>query len=745
MRIGVIHRDLKPENILLHDGQPLVADFGIALAVSNAGGARITQTGISLGTPHYMSPEQATGDRGIDGRTDIYALAAVTFEMLGGEPPHNGSTAQAIIARLLTESPRALRTLRHTVPAHVDAAIHRALEKIPADRFTTAHEFADALQGRVSPVARAPVATLGNAARWKPIALAASAVATLALAAALWALSKQPDAAPPQRARFTLELPNEAKVNPTLVGRSMAFSPDGSTIVYVGGPQASLYLRRLDELVPRRVPGTEGAYNPQFSPDGKWIAFQQGGAGPAPIMKVSTAGGAPVTIIDTSGRFAWGPEGTIVFSKGIQQRGSGLWYTNASGAPARELSTVDSSDHAHASPSYLPDGKSILFTILVTPAARVELAAMRLADRKIIRLGISGGAPFYADGLLFFSRSDGTLSAVRFDAAELRVTGEPVTLLEGVTIKQQAAVADLSLSPTGTLVYLSGEAGVQLTEVAREGRMRALTPELRFYRHPRVSPDGRRITMSIAGDVWVYDIAASTLTRLTSIRSAVTPDWTPSGRRISFTWIGGDSAGVWWQPWDASGPPERIQAASRGAEFTPNEDYLITTAREGGRWLLRAVPVKSDATRKPFTVMASDIPRLPRISHDGRWLAYVSEETGRPEVYVQAFPGPGGRYQVSSGGGTEPIWSRKNGELFYRGGSALIAATLQTTPELALVRRDTLFLINALAGDVEAGYDVFPDGRRFVFPRIVSSNAAPIVVFGWLDEVRERMAAEMRR
>ena len=323
MRIGVIHRDLKPENILLHDGQPLVADFGIALAVSNAGGARITQTGISLGTPHYMSPEQATGDRGIDGRTDIYALAAVTFEMLGGEPPHNGSTAQAIIARLLTESPRALRTLRHTVPAHVDAAIHRALEKIPADRFTTAHEFADALQGRVSPVARAPVATLGNAARWKPIALAASAVATLALAAALWALSKQPDAAPPQRARFTLELPNEAKVNPTLVGRSMAFSPDGSTIVYVGGPQASLYLRRLDELVPRRVPGTEGAYNPQFSPDGKWIAFQQGGAGPAPIMKVSTAGGAPVTIIDTSGRFAWGPEGTIVFSKGIQQRGSG--------------------------------------------------------------------------------------------------------------------------------------------------------------------------------------------------------------------------------------------------------------------------------------------------------------------------------------------------------------------------------------------------------------------------------------
>jgi eukaryotic-like serine/threonine-protein kinase len=743
-RHGVIHRDLKPENILLHDGQPLVADFGIALAVSNAGGARITQTGLSLGTPHYMSPEQATGDRGVDGRTDIYSLGAVTYEMLSGEPPHNGTTAQAIIARVLTETPRVLRTMRHTVPAHVDSAIQRALEKIPADRFTTGHEFAEALQGRVSSIAPAPVPTLGAPSRWKPIALAACGVALLAVIGALWALSGRREAAALPHARLTLELPNDARVNSGVFGRSLAFSPDGSTLVYVGGVDAFLYLRRLDELVPRRVPGTEGASNPQFSPDGKWIAFVSGPA-PAHLMKISTSGGAAVAITDTSGRFVWGPDGTIIFAKGITQRGSPLWRTNASGAVPQRFTVVDSTDHAHASPSFLPDGKSILFTILITPSARTELAAARLADGRVIRLGLGGGSPFYADGLLFFSRSDGTVSAVRFDAERLRVIGEPVTLLEGVMIKQQSAVADLALSSTGTLVYLAGEAGVQLTEATRDGKLRVLRPESRFYRHPRVSPDGRRIAMSIASDIWVDDIAANTLTRLTTTRAATSPDWTPSGQRIAFTSIGSDSPGVWWQPWDASAPAERLHPGSRGTMFTPNEDYLITTMPESGRWWIRALPLKGDSARQPITLLGSDIPRQARLSHDGRWLAYISEETGRSELYVQPFPGPGGRYQVSSGGGVEPIWSPIQNEIFYRGGAWLIAATLRTAPEFSVVRRDTLFAMNALSGDVQAGYDVFPDGKRFVFPRVVSSDAAPVLVMGWLDEVRERMTQATRK
>lgn len=743
-RHGVIHRDLKPENILLHDGQPLVADFGIALAVSNAGGTRVTQTGLSLGTPHYMSPEQATGDRNIDGRTDIYSLGAVTYEMLSGEPPHNGNTAQAIIAKLLTEAPRSLTLLRHTVPVHVDAAVHCALEKLPADRFPTAHDFADALDGKaVAPTAPRAHA-LGNTTRWQRIAVASTATALLAVIAALWAWNRDVAGPPQPRTRFTLELPADAKINTTVIGRSMAFSPDGTTLVYVGDPEAHLYLRSLDDLTPRRIPGTTHASNPAFSPDGRWIAFSQR-PGPAALMRVSTSGGAPVAIVDTAGRFDWGPDGSIIFSKGITVRGSGLWRTNAGGAAPEQMTTVDSTDHAHGSPSFIPDGKSILFTILITPTARTELAAMRLDDRRIVRLGIAGGSPFYADGFLFFSRSDGTLSAARFDPARLRVLGDPVIMLEGVTIKQQAAVADLALSPTGTLIYLSGEAGVQLTEATRDGTMRNMRAESRFYRHPRVSPDGRRIAMSISSDVWVFDIAANTLTRLTTHGLANTSDWTPDGRRIAYTTLAGESTGVWWQPWDASAPAERISPRTRGSAFTPKMDYMITTVPEAGRFWLRAVPFGGDTSGKTISVMPSDIPRQARLSRDGRWLAYVSEETGMPEVYVQPFPGPGGRYQVSSGGGVEPLWSADGSEVFYRGGAALIAAKIAREPEWAVVRRDTLFVMNALPGEVQPGYDVFPDGKRFVFPRIVSSDAAPVIVTGWLDEVRERMAAATKK
>ncbi|MGQ0642920.1 MAG: protein kinase domain-containing protein [Gemmatimonadaceae bacterium] len=636
-RHGVIHRDLKPENILLHDGQPLVADFGIALAVSNAGGTRITQTGLSLGTPHYMSPEQATGDRNVDGRTDIYSLGAVVYEMLSGEAPHNGNTAQAIIAKLLTEPPRPLTLVRHTVPAPVDAAVQCALEKLPADRFPTAHDFADALNGKAVIPTPTPRPALGKSNRWRRLALAATAVAFIATIAAVWGWKRDVAAPAQPRSRFTLELPANARINTTVVGKSMAFSPDGATLVYVGDPEANLYLRSLDDLTPRRMPGTAGAHSPAFSPDGKWIAFIQG-RGPAVMMRVSTTGGAPVTIVDTSGRFDWGPDGSIIFSKGITVRGSGLWRTNAGGAAPEQITIVDSTDHAHGSPSFMPDAKSILFTILITPTARTELAAMRLDDRKIVRLGLVGGSPFYANGFLFFSRSDGTLSAVRFDAGALRVLGDPVVMLEGLTIKQQAAVADLALSRTGTIVYLSGEAGVQLTEATRDGATRNLRAESRFYRHPRVSPDGRRIAMSISSDLWVLDIAANTLTRLTTDGLASAPDWTPDGRRIAYTTVVGDSLGVWWQPWDASAPPERISPRTRGSAFTPNLDYVITTVAEAGRWWLHAVPLGSDTSRTPIPVLRSDIPRQARLSRDGRWLAYISEETGTPEVYVQPFP-----------------------------------------------------------------------------------------------------------
>ena len=272
-RHGVIHRDLKPENVLLHDGQPLIADFGIALAVQHAGGQRVTQTGLSLGTPQYMSPEQATGDRAIDARTDIYALGAVTYEMLAGEPPHVGNTAQAIIAKLMTEEPRALTTVRRTVPEHVDDAVRCALEKLPADRFASAKEFADALAGRHA--ATNVVAARGARSRLPTSRLRSALASPLwfaaflatAIGAALVAFRARPRAEDPRVVRFVLGADTTGVVPST----AFAFSPDGRTIVFKGKVGSDgverLYARPLDAVAARPLPGTEGAFEPVFSPD----------------------------------------------------------------------------------------------------------------------------------------------------------------------------------------------------------------------------------------------------------------------------------------------------------------------------------------------------------------------------------------------------------------------------------------------------------------------------------------------
>ncbi len=307
-RRGVIHRDLKPENILMHEGQPLIADFGIALAVSNAGGARITQTGLSLGTPQYMGPEQATGDRVIDGRTDIYSLGAITYEMLVGDPPHVASTSQAIIARLLTEKPASVRAHRPSVPAHVDAAVACALEKLPADRFSTASEFARSLEGKSSVVpthSYAPPAEAPRINRLRRIREIASWSIVALLGAILgWQLYKQPsqgETAPVVRA--ALDLPPGVRINDVVSGSTVAVAPAGDVIAYTVtvGNGFNLFVRHIDELTPRSIADV-AARNLAFSPDGRWIAFTEGNA----LRKVPVSGGEVVTLGTTGGAVPYG-------------------------------------------------------------------------------------------------------------------------------------------------------------------------------------------------------------------------------------------------------------------------------------------------------------------------------------------------------------------------------------------------------------------------------------------------------
>jgi serine/threonine-protein kinase len=347
-RHGVIHRDLKPENILLHEGQPLAADFGIALAVSKAGGNRITQTGLSLGTPQYMSPEQAIGDRVIDARTDIYSIATVVYEMLTGEPPHVATTAQAIVAKILTEEPRSVRAVRPHVAEHVDAAIMCALAKLPADRFATVKEFADALNGtRVAPVPARSGATALQPRRRVTDKVMRAVPWTVALAAVAFAPRPRRLLPDPLVGRFSFALPSDARMDNRA---AIVVSPDGGTIVYrsFATGKAQLFARRLNDVRPRPIAGTEGAGPAFFSPDGAWLGFTAINR----VMKVPIAGGAPSMVArrpeDSGGSCTWGSEDIIVCGGE-----KGLAKVSAAGGDLSLFTHVDSvaGDRGHRKPT----------------------------------------------------------------------------------------------------------------------------------------------------------------------------------------------------------------------------------------------------------------------------------------------------------------------------------------------------------------------------------------------------------
>jgi serine/threonine-protein kinase len=759
-RRGVIHRDIKPENILLHDGRALVADFGIARAVQRAvGDDTLTGTGVSVGTPSYMSPEQAAADREVDARTDIYSLGCIVYEMLTGAPPFTAATAQGVIARVMTEEPRRVADLRQSVPSQLSAAVQRALAKLAADRFQTAAEFATAVS--------TPSTTLGSSAEAlgvpegsaslgplrrrfaaRDLAWAALAVVLMLAASALtWLLAMRRSRVPLFHAQLTLALPSSAIMSAGAPGNTVAISPDGSTLAYTSAATSPprLFIRRLDEVAPHALPGTEMPANPQFSPDGRWIAFLSRSA-----LRKTPVGGGPVTVIARdAGRFAWGRGGTIAFSRGVGGFLRGLWRVSENGGVPEPLTSPDSSlGGSHGSPSFLPDGKTVLFTS-ASRDGEFTLSAVRLDDRKVISLGIAGTNPIYLhNGYLVFARPDGFVSAVKFDAKALRAIGDPVPVLDSVALKPGGS-ADLSVATNGTVVYFRGAIGAQLLELDRRGVSRLVIPAVeKAYAGPRISPDGRRIAVAIGqppytSDIWLYTTASNTPTRVTIGGVSGSPEWTPDGRRIAWTSAETGHEGVWWQPWDQSAPAELLIPGGRGAIFTRRGDTVLTSVDVAKGLELRLVTLPYDARKPPRVVLpATPGDRQPQLSPDDRWLAYLSDETGLREVYVQAFPGPGGRFQISTGGGNWPTWSPSGRELFYViPGCCVMSATLNTASELTILRRDTLFSIVGTRG----GFDVTRDGNHFITSRQSEGKSVPVVVFGWADEVRERVDAANKK
>jgi dipeptidyl aminopeptidase/acylaminoacyl peptidase len=360
---------------------------------------------------------------------------------------------------------------------------------------------------------------------------------------------------------------------------------------------------------------------------------------------------------------------------------------------------------------------------------------------------IGGNATYLDGGYLLFARQDGTINAVRFDANRLRVIGEPVQVLDNVAVKSGGA-AELALAENGTLAYIRGNIGTQVVEFDRHGAKRLLMETVRSYTALRISPDGRRLALSVgepyASDIWLYDIRATTLTKLSTFGNSNLPEWTPDGRRVAWTSAAQGHKGIWWRPWDQSAPAELLVPAARGSVFLPSGAFVLTSFDAPNGADIRMVTLPFDPRRPSRVILpAAPVDRQISLSPDGQWLAYLSDETGTRELYVQRIPGPGARLQVSVGGATGPRWSPNGKELFYAiPACCMMSATIATTPELSVVRRDSLFRVRGIRSIVVPT----PDGNHYVATLAdFGTVSGPILVFGWADEVRERVTAAAKR
>jgi serine/threonine-protein kinase len=763
---GIIHRDLKPANIKVKDdGTVKVLDFGLAKALGPDGSgsapgdamnsptltARATQLGTILGTAAYMSPEQAKG-RQVDRRADIWAFGVVLFEMLTGRRGYEAEDISETLAAVLTREVD-WTALPAGTPARLRALVGDCLVRDPKQRLRDIGDARRALERLIEgapdePAPAAAAAAPGAPARGAmlPWAIAAAAI-VIAAVGAIAALRPDP---PPAL--------NVTRAQTLLEGFSalIAMSNEGTNAAYVvaGGPNTTyIALRRMDEFDAKPIPGTEGGAWPLFSPDGQWIAYSEL-TGPK-IRKIPLSGGTSMALGDGGFAFgaAWGPDDTIVFSGA-----KGLMQMPAAGGAPTALTTVDEStgETAHQRPQFLPGGTHLLFTVQMKDAnTGPQFAVLDLATgeyRTVARSGINGR--YVGSGHLTYVRG-GTIFAVPFDPASPAVTGAEVPVVENVSQTGPEGTGDYAVSDDGLLAYFAVSGATQGTTLAwadRSGNTSVLPGQAtKLWGTGRLSPDGRFLANGITGtgesrDIWILDVERGTPTRVTFGGLNDYPIWTRDSQRIFFGGSQEGTNGIYRAPVDGSARPELVLSIDTRAvpESVSPDGRTILYSQGSSDGPSRLMVVELDANGEagePRPLHESSSPEFHgQISPDGRWVAYVSAESGTLEVYVHAFPGGGARTRVSTDGGQRPRWSYDGRELLYWASTPAARLVSVDLPADGSLRIGTPRLqFQNLVGTT---WDVTPDRDRFLIELTSSGEGTRLAtVTHWFEELRRRAPA----
>jgi hypothetical protein len=747
---GIVHRDLKPANIKVrHDGTVKLLDFGLAkaldadadalpktiensptftspAAIGHGYAARGTQLGVILGTAAYMAPEQAKG-RTADRRADIWAFGVVLYEMLTGQACFAGETVSEVIAAVIKDPPDFSR-LPNDVPPALRRLLLRCLEKDPKRRLSAIADARWDLEESARFGAAVPARPRPLVFAWLPWIAAAGAFAF-----AVWALSSRSPAATPMiDGHLAIELPDESALVINDVPRPdvapLVLSPDGRVVVYVAphGSSTRLFARALDDLTPRALAGTEGASQPFFSPDGGWVGFFAGGK----LKKTPLGGGTPDTLADApDGRGAsWGASGEIVFAPATS---SGLFVVPESGGTPRRVTSLDfaAGDDVHGWPQLLAGQNAVLFTVMAwsRETSEIYVADLKTGERRLVQTDAWFGryvpGTEGSSGYLVFVRNNALLAAP-FDPARPDRAGTPVSVVEGVRPRQ------FDITASGVLVYVPAIAAAEtysLVWVDRSGVATTINDLPRGYEDLHLSPDGKRVvaTLEEPGEdspahVWMADTGRRTLTRVTFDGFSRDPVWAPDGQSIVFgSKRGQNTFGLYIQRLDGRSSAELAWASPIAIwpdpqSWTPDSRTVIFSTK--GNETGDDIWSYSLETRKAQPWLATPASEVNgRLSPDGRWMAYHSNASGREEVYVQAFPGPGVKHLVSQGGGFNPIWSRDGREIFYRYDNQLLAVRIDTDPTFRVGSPAVMFSGRyRLSG---RDYDVSSDGKRFVMMR----------------------------